>query len=66
MIALLFALLAALTNGTPMGDTIENCTPIVRPFEFIGCEDQRPLPEDDAPYAGLLWHDGTVSLETGP
>lgn len=69
MIAFLLAVLAILANGPPPADfeaaVLGDCHPVIRPGVFIGCEQAHPG-EDDAAYAGVLWIDGSPSLQTGP
>lgn len=33
---------------------------------FVGCEDRTSTPDDETGYAGLIWIDNQMSLETGP
>lgn len=70
LVAIMAAVIGAMGDpGAARGfleDTITHCTPVVEVGAFVGCTDLRPWPEDDAPYAGLVWVEGVITPQTGP
>lgn len=69
VLALSYALAALVSDGSNAQftqDILLNCTPILEPGVFMGCEDRRWLPDNDAGYAGIIWIDGVATPQTGP